>query len=373
MAAVVLMCRVDGFFGGVERHILQVAGRLDPERYCPVIVSIANHGELERIAKEKGFATDFIPMKHRWNLPSAAQSLVSIMQRRNANLVHTFGIRSNTIAYYARGSYPIPWVIRLPNINSTDYSNPVRGWISHWFNNILIRRADALQVISQPLIDYVQSWKHPPRRVYPIRNGVDVTEYRRDAVRSNVREELSIPSTSQIVGSVGRLVSVKNYEGLIRAFSRIASEKDVHLLLVGEGPERERLQRLAQDLSLEHCVHLPGYRSDIRSYLAAMDCFVCFSHSEGVPNAVMEAMAMRLAVISTRVGGVESLLESGREGVLVPAGDKERLALTLRELLENSEKREKMAMHAEQRARKQFSLQRMVDEVQKMYDDLLVE
>ncbi len=372
MSKVILLCRVDGNFGGVERHLLSLAKGLDPRRFHPVVVPIANRGELARFAEQSGIETEFLPMKSRLHTGQAVQTLIEIAWRRNAALLHTFGLRSNTLGAQAAKALSIPWIVRLPNINRTDYNNPLRGWISHWRNNQLIRRADALQVISPQLELYVKSWKRPPKRTYLIPNGVDLSLYNQEDTGAAFRQRFEIPPEAPLLGSVGRLERVKGYDILLDAYSAVVKQNShIRLVLIGDGPEREQLEKQAAALALPHPVIFTGYTPDVPSALAALTMFVCSSRSEGVPNAMLEAMAMARPIVSTRVGGVDSVLEGDQEGILVPTGESNALASAIVELLSNPQKMNTLGKAAHERVERDFSVERMIERAQGMYEDFL--
>ncbi len=363
------MCRVDGFYGGVERHILQVARRLDSSKFKPVIVAISNEGELLRQAKELGLDAEFLPMASRFYLKEASDRLLEIAQKWTASLIHTFGLRSNALARQSSERLAIPWIIRLPNINSTDYTNRFRGWISHWYNNRLIREASVLQVISPMLKQYVEGWADPPRKVYLIPNGLDLDYFNREKISSSIRKTLNISKSTPLIGSTGRLVPIKGYDILIRAFKRIREHlPDAMLMLVGEGPIEGRLKRHARRLGLEESVHFTGYQADIRPYLAAFDLFVCSSHSEGMPHSVLEAMAMKVPVVSTRVGAVDSIIQHNRDGMLVPGNHIEALAGAIETMLYEKKRTEGIIQAAYQRMQETFSLDVMMQKIHSMYE-----
>lgn len=369
----VLLCRIDGNFGGVERHILNLAQHMDRNRFFPVIVPISNHGELERNARKLDVQTEFLPMRNRFSIGSAQTTLKQIIQKHQAGIVHTFGLRSSTLACKVSRELTIPWIVRLPNINATDYANPLRGFLSHWLNNHLIRRADALQVISPQLEGYVKQWRNPPQRVFMIPNGIDSTFYGKQPSKK-CRQSLGIPENSIVIGSVGRLEPIKGYDLLLYAMSKI--KRDIpasQLLIIGEGKDRHGLEQSAVQLGLQDALHLPGYVADVREALSAIDIFVCSSRSEGVPNAVLEAMATSRPIIATRVGGMESILENEKEGIVIPPDDRQALENALRDLLNHEGKRNKLGQNARNRVENEFSIESMVGNVQAMYEFVLKE
>lgn len=372
MTRTVLLCRVDGNFGGVERFVLTLAKNLDPQRYRPVVVPIWNDDELARQAREAGIETEFLPMRNRLDIGSASQQLVEIAQCYQADLIHTFGLRSNTLAAYSRQRLGLPWVIRLPNVSATDYQSLLHGWFSQTFNNWLIRRADALQVISPQLEAVVQQWRNPPSQIYVIPNGVDTQYYQPETVRLDILQQYQIPIDVPVIGSVGRLEPIKGFDRLIETYASLLTDfPQARLMLVGSGDHQAELEKLALERKLLNPIIFTGYTSDVRPYLAAIDIFVCSSYSEGVPHALMEAMAMERAVLSTRVGGVESVVTPDADAILMDSNEPKTMRKHLADLLGDTEKRIQLGKAARHKILGHFSLKLMVDRVQRMYDELI--
>lgn len=159
--------------------------------------------------------------------------------------------------------------------------------------------------------------------------------------------------------STARFVPQKNPLLLLEAFARL-NDPHARLLLLGRGALQDQVEAFIRSRGLQQSVHLLGYRPDVADCLAASDIFVLSSNWEGNPLAVMEALAAGLPVISTAVGGVPSLVEAGRSGILVPAGDCAAFTQAMRFLLDNSLKRASMASAARTHAQREFSLERMV-------------
>ncbi|MBI1387257.1 MAG: glycosyltransferase [bacterium] len=370
MKPIVLLCRIDGNFGGVERTLLHLAAHL--LEFHPVIVPIANHGELERSAREDGLTVDFLPMPSRLSILAARRSLIEIARRHSARIIHTFGIRSNLLACLSRKRLNVPWVARVPNVSSTDYANPLLGRLSHVINNQLLSRADAVQVISPQLRDYYAALTRPPARIDLIPNGVDAEFF--SPVESNAqrRASLGLPEHGHIIGSVGRLDPVKGFKKLIDAFASLKlSWPDASLLIAGDGPERDELLRTAREYGVADSLYLPGFIQDVRSCLAVMDVYVCSSISEGVPNAMLEAMSMSRCVLSTRVGGVESILRDGCEGVLLHEASAREIRERLHELLSDPDERKRLGANARDRVINEFTLRNMAQSVEAMYRELI--
>jgi glycosyltransferase involved in cell wall biosynthesis len=210
------------------------------------------------------------------------------------------------------------------------------------------------------------------RRVYGIQdpvtihNGIPVANFRVDrSVRAKWRAGLRLDDRDFLFVSTGRLAEQKNPLLMLRAFAALADPR-AHLAFAGEGPLQRRIEEEVSSSGLQARVHVLGYRSDIRECLAASDVFVLSSDWEGHPLAAMEAMACGLPVIATAVGGVPEVVESGREGLLVPQGDASALTGAMRFLLERPGGRAAMAEASYRRAAADFSLEKMV----RAYDEL---
>lgn len=143
------------------------------------------------------------------------------------------------------------------------------------------------------------------------------------------------------------------------------------LVLFGEGPERSAIERLVRQEGLEQNVVLAGARLDAASHLSGFDFTVLGSSQESFPNALMESMARGVPVVATRVGGVPELVRAGIDGTLIEFGEPEQLAAAMLEMLENPQMRRRMGIAAHKRVREMCSVEKMVNQTQELYKDLL--
>lgn len=184
-----------------------------------------------------------------------------------------------------------------------------------------------------------------PDRTVVVHNAVDVA----GAARADpARDEAALLS-------VGRFTYPKDPETLLRAAARLPAG-GWRLQLVGDGPDRERLEELQRELGLEHAVEFLGARDDVPALLAAASAFVLSSRSEGLPLSVIEAMAAGLPIVASDVGGLHELVEDGSSGLLVPAGDVDALADALRRLVADPAERQRLGNAARARAEERFDL-----------------
>lgn len=206
-----------------------------------------------------------------------------------------------------------------------------------------------------------------------IRNGIALDRVRPDpALGLATRRALGLGASSPIVGTVAVFRAQKRLDLWLEAADLVRRRvPDARFLLVGDGPERPRLEALARERSLTDAVVFAGLKEDVRPYLAALDVFLMSSQFEGLPLALLEAMAMERGVVATAVGGVPEALASGGEGLLVPPGSAEALAGAVVDLLDDAPRRAALGAAARGRVAREFSMLRMLEELEAAYTHAL--
>lgn len=206
-----------------------------------------------------------------------------------------------------------------------------------------------------------------------IANGIPTSHYACPRItRSEWRVREGFTDDQVLFVCVARLAPQKNHAVLLKAFAEgPGGDPKAHLVLVGDGPLRDRLQGQAESIGLARRIHFLGVRTDIPDVLGAMDVFVLSSDWEGNPLSVMEAMASGLPIVSTAAGGVPDLFANGREGFLVPRGDAQALSGSMLFLLRDQETRQSMGAGAARHAKENFDVSRMVQQYEQLYENPL--
>jgi glycosyltransferase involved in cell wall biosynthesis len=175
-----------------------------------------------------------------------------------------------------------------------------------------------------------------------------------------------------VIGAIGRMVWQKGFEYFIKAIPAITKEfPEARVLIVGDGPLRERLEELGERLRVQGNLIFAGFRSDVKEILSAIDILVIPSLLEGFPMVSLEAMAMAKPIIGTNIDGITEQITNGENGVLVPPRDPSALAKATIGLLRNRETALRMGVAARKKAEQEFSVEKMVSETGKLYLSLL--
>jgi glycosyltransferase involved in cell wall biosynthesis len=239
--------------------------------------------------------------------------------------------------------------------------------LSEWLQGTLLKGFDAVVAVSSPLARELTERGLSPDRVHLIPNSPSTTVA--PLPRQAARVHLGLGETdTPVIGWVGRLIPVKGGEVFLRALAALSGDRWTGSM-IGDGPERGVLERLANDLGIGNRVRFHGSMPEAAKYQSAFDLFVLSSHSEGIPMVVFEAAAAGTPIVATAVGGIPDVL-SGREAHLVGAGDVDALAGAIRASLDDLEGARERAVRARERIVAEFSEEVWMDRYERLYREL---
>ena len=350
--------------GGMEKGIATLI-RQASERFEHVIVCLHSSGEAMRLLPQGTPVRELY--KPSGNSPRFLLKLARTLRSFKPAIVHarTWGGTDGIIAARLAGIRTTiqgehGWEIDDPEgLNSKRLK--IRRFLDRWTQEYTC----VSQHIEQWLHQTVQV-KKPVTQIY---NGVDTELYcpATGDMKRNMRAALGIAPTTFVIGIVGRLDPIKDHPTLIQAVHDLsASCPDVKLLIVGDGPERPRLQALKD----EHCLLL-GNRLDVPTILQTLDVFVLPSFNEGISNTILEAMATGIPVIATNVGGNPELVTPGKTGVLLPPQQPQQMAAALLHYVYNPSLRQSHGTCGRAKVMEQFSIQHMVREYETVYQRVM--
>jgi glycosyltransferase involved in cell wall biosynthesis len=370
---VVLDARVvTGSGGGPDKTILNSPRFLDPLGYRMVCAYMhppddPGYEVIRKKAAHYGAPLISIPDRGPWDW-RVLTGLLAICRQEKVTIWHGHDYKTNALGLLIKRFWPMRLV------------TTVHGWVHHTtrtpfyykLDQLCLPRYERIISVSDDLLEMCLSSGVPAKNCVLLENGIDAGEYTRKQGVSEARTKLGLPQAGFLVGAVGRLAAEKGFDLLIRSISALLGRGlDVRLAIVGEGGERKSLERLAAELGISDRVILPGWQADVRNYFEAMDAFALSSHREGLPNVLLEAMALEVPVVATRVNGVPRLVQDGRNGFLIEPGDGEGLTIALAGLLKNQPLRDVFARAARRIVETRYSFTTRIHRLKRIYDELL--
>lgn len=359
---------VRGTGGGPEKTILLGATRADRSRFDVTVCYLRDVRddifEIDRRARAAD--VDYLEIRERHSFdPKIWGSLRQLVRERQIDIVHAHDYKTDFLVWaLAR----VESVIALSTAHGWSRSS-AREYGYYFADKILLSRYPAVIAVSEPIRQTLIRFGARPERVKRILNAIDPDAFRRTpGVRENVRRELSIPDDASIVGSVGRLERVKRYDILLDAVAML--RKPAFVVIAGDGTCRADLQNQAHRLGLGDRVRLLGVRSDAKEIHQAFDVYVQSSETEGVSNAVLEAMALETPVVATAVGGTGELIDDGVHGLLVQKNDANALALAIQRTLDDPTATARTT-HARKRIETELSFDARTRSVERIYEELM--
>ncbi|HEX5461300.1 MAG TPA: glycosyltransferase [Steroidobacteraceae bacterium] len=342
--------------GGLENGVVNVVNGLSPAEFRSSVCCLQRSGEFA--ARLRPDVPVSVMGLRPGNDPVLPLRLAKLLRKARVDIVHTRNAEPFFYGYLAARLARIPVVVHSEH-GRTFPEQPLRAMVQR----LLMRGVDAAFAVSTQLrADLVRELGIDGSRMEVLYNGVDTGSFRPlDAPCQG-----SASGERLRIGSVGRLVPVKNYTLLLNAFARLPPDA-CQLILVGEGPERGALERLADDLRIRDRVEFAGHRDDVPDLLRTLDIFVLPSLSEGMSNTLLEAMATGVAAVASDVGGNREIIESERSGLLFPSGDTAAAAAQLQRLIASRELRRAVGGAGAARVRGTFSIEAMLGRYAELY------
>jgi glycosyltransferase involved in cell wall biosynthesis len=295
-------------------------------------------------------------------------AMLRICRQHNVGIWHAHDYKTNLLGLLLRQRHPMQLV------------TTVHGWVEFTPRTRLYYLTDRLSLpkyekvicVSEDLLQRVESFGVRAGRSILIENAIDTQQFHRTQSPRAGKQHLGWPADRHLIGAVGRLSPEKAFDVLIRAVRELVQAgSDVGLIIAGDGPEKLSLQALIDECGLRDRVRLTGFQSDLRPLYGAMDLFVLSSLREGLPNVLLEAMAMEVPVVATQIAGIPRMIADGVNGILVPPGDQGALVDAMKRSLASDELRGRLAAAAQRTIEQRYSFAVRMQKIVAIYDALL--
>jgi glycosyltransferase involved in cell wall biosynthesis len=308
-----------------------------------------------------------VPDRGAWDCSVMAR-LLHICRRERVRIWHGHDYKSNALGLLLRRFWPMRLVTTL------------HGWVTHTrrtplyyrIDELCLPRYEAVICVSEDLQQRGLACGVPADRCMLIENGIDISQYARRLPMTEARTRLGLSAHRLVLGAVGRLSPEKGFDLLIRAVQRLLQGGlDIELVIAGEGDDRSRLERLINELGVCDRVRLLGYCADPRAIYEALDLFVLSSLREGLPNVLLEAMALEVPVVATRVNGIPRLIQDDDNGLLIPPDSVEQLAQAVTRLAGSEGLRTRLGHAGRRMVEARYSFAVRMQRIAALYDKLL--
>ena len=351
--------------GGAERQLVELVKRIDKKKFNPIVCCLTRGGPLEQELKEIRVEYFILGKKFKFDF-SVIFKLITILKQKNIHILHTWMFTSN---FFGRVSGIFS---RVPIIIASE-----RG-VDRWKNKFYLLIDWALSCFTDRIICVSKGVRNFYNRYANISLSKLITIYggielnNRININEQKKEEFGFKKGSTVITTIGHLVSYKGIKYMLFAAVKVINNfPGVRFLIVGEGPDENRLKKLVKKLNISQNVIFIGLRRDIRDILSITNIFVLPSLIEGLPNVIIEAMLAGKPVIATNIPGNDELVVDQETGLLVHPKDANSLASAIITLLENPEMGKKMGLSGEKRIKKHFSINKTIRKTEELYETLI--
>ena len=355
-----------GQIGGGESHVLDLVPNLDKEVFEPVVLSFTDGPMVDKL-KEAGIKTYVVHTEKPFD-KSVRAKVGEIFDKEKFDLLHAHGTRSLSNTYYCATNRKVPIIYTVHGWSFHQDQNFIIRKLRIMSEKFLIKRTDLTIVISESnKRDGIE--KCGMERYQLVHNGINLDKFNPDKEHPDLKEELGIPEGKTTAAFIVRMTIQKDPLTVVRAASIAVKKcKDIYFLMIGDGDLKDQAINLAKDLGLdESIIRFHKFRQDVPAVLNSIDIYTLPSLWEGLPIGMLEAMAMRKAVVATPADGSKEVIENGENGLLVPFRNPEALAEAIIKMHNDKELKKKCETNARLTVEKDFELHKMVRATEDIY------
>jgi len=355
-----------GFYGA-ERWVLALNNNLDPKKVRSYLaVTKESNSELEIVKQfksDEGRAFEVVSGS-RFS-PSALKALCKLIRDAKIDIIHTHGYKSDILGVVAAKLTGIK-IISTPHGFGEHHDFKLKAYIS--VGKYFMRFFDRIVPLSQQLVDEVVAAGVPDNKIAFIRNAVDLKEIETYRASITNKEKSAVLK----IGYIGQIIPRKKIDHILDTFNTIWLEnKNVQLIVLGDGNDRNRIEAYASTLPSSEAMEFLGFRNDRLDFLSQFDLFVMTSSDEGIPRCLMEAIAMGVPVAAYNIPGIDQLVKHEETGLLAEFGDKDTLGEFWKKLLTDTAYATVLANNGREFINDIYSGQRMANEYTALYQSLL--
>jgi L-malate glycosyltransferase len=360
-------------WAGAEVQLFTLLESLLKEESLALSVILLNPGKLADKLNELGIEITVLSEKETGFKKLRCQVIERLLTI-NPDIVHTHRYKENILAATSKRKCRIKYLVQTvhgigePVIGLVQQKSRIYDLINKACTRIYFDKVIAVSADIQSRLNGVYS----ANKIVAIHNGIDPDKIMSTRSAAAVRNEFQIASGDPIIGVIGRMVRVKAYDKfLLMAREVLKSYPNAKFFIVGDGPLKAELENKAAQLEISQSVFFTGFRNDIYDFVNALDVFVISSIHEGIPMVLLEAMALKKAIVSTAVGGIIEVLVDGVSGLLVKSGQPDDIADACFCILKNNDLKVRLGNEARRRLDAEFSINMLRNRMLGLYNQLM--
>ncbi|WP_158795387.1 glycosyltransferase family 4 protein [Pedobacter sp. L105] len=357
-----------GKVGGGETHVLDLVKELDKDQFESVILSFTEGPMVEKL-KADGFKTYVVPTEKPFNY-KVWDAVKQILKDEKIDLVHAHGTRANSNTYNPAKKLNIPSIYTVHGWSFHPDQHPLVKLVRTLSERFLVKVARKTICVSESNLREGAS-KFPMPRAEVIVNGINQVKFNPDQQYKDIRAEFGVAKDQILVGYIARITAQKEPLTYLQAIAKIPAELNLKFLIVGDGDLKAEMLQLAKTLNLESRIIFENFRDDIPAILHGIDIFCLPSLWEGLPIALLEAMAMRKAIIATAIDGTKDLVTDKVNGLLISTSNPDQLAEAIISLAKDEKLRADMGKAAGELIKSNFNIETMTRKVEAVYRNVL--
>lgn len=357
-----------GKIGGGETHVINLVEALNKDLYESVVLSFTK-GPMVDHMEALGIKTYVIETETPFDFTKWAE-VKAILEKENIDLVHAHGTRANSNTNSSARKLGIPVLYTVHGWSFHPDQNFLLRNLRIWGEKYLVNHSTLTLCVSDSNLNDAGK-EFEMKRAQVIKSGINLKKFNPDGLFTDVRKELCIAADVVLIGYIVRVTKQKDPLTLIRAIALMPEDPKVKFLLVGDGDLKQEVIQMAKELNVFERIIFVDFRQDIPDVLNAIDIYCLPSLWEGLPIGLLEAMAMRKAIVATAIDGTEEVIHHLENGLLIPVKSPEKLAEALLLVAGQQELRDKLGRNAAKTIAHDFSIERMTEKIEKVYDSLV--
>ena len=358
--------------GGAKTHVLSLVKQLQKQIDVTLVCFIKTEFYTDAIAM--GIDARLIKQKQRYDL-SVIKNITTLINENNYDLVHCHGARANFLATFFINKVSIPCITTVHSDFMLDFQNSFYKHLVYKNLNIYsLKKFNYYIAVSDEFKKMLISRKFPQDNIYTVYNGVDFDEpimpiSKRDFLK---QYNLTYLEDKILLGILARLHPVKGHKMLFESVAPlITSNRDIHILLAGDGDEKDALIKHAEGLNISENIHFLGFVNKPLDFLNTIAINLITSYSESFPYVLLEGALLKKATVASSVGGIPMLINNEKTGLNFEAGNVDQLRVKLNSLIQSTEKQKQLCENLYNHAKSNYSLSNLANTHIKIYNELI--